>query len=44
MKEQDKTPEEKLGDEEIGHLHKKEFRLMIVKMIQEVRKNNSGTE
>lgn len=38
MKEQDKTPEEQLGDEKIGHVHKKEFRLMIVKMIQEVRK------
>ena len=36
MKEQDKTPEE-LSDMEIGNLPKKEFRVMIVKMIKELR-------
>ena len=38
MKEQDKTPEEQLSDMEIGNVPKKEFRVMIVKMIQELRK------
>ena len=37
-KEQDKTPEEQLSDVEIGNLPKKEFRVMIVKMIQKLRK------
>ena len=36
MKEQDKTPEE-LSDVEIGNLPEKEFRVMIVKMIQKFR-------
>ena len=35
MKEQDKTPEE-LSDVEIGNLPEKEFRVMIVKMIQKL--------
>ena len=38
MKEQDKTPEEQLSKIEIGNLTKKEFRVMIVKMIQDLRK------
>ena len=33
MKEQDKTPEKKLNEVEIGNLPEKEFRIMIVKMI-----------
>ena len=33
-KEQDKTPEEEQSEVEIGNLPKKEFRVMIVKMIQ----------
>ena len=37
-KEQDKTSEKQLSDVEIGNLPKKEFRAMIVKMIQELRK------
>ena len=37
MKEQDKTPEE-LSEVEIGNLPEKEFRVMIVKMINELRK------
>ena len=37
-KEQDKTPQEQLSDVEIGNLPKKEFRVMIIKMIQELRK------
>ena len=38
MKEQDKTPEKKLNEMEIGHLPEKEFRIMIVKRIQDLRK------
>ena len=38
MKEQDKTPEKQLNEVEIGKLPEKEFRLMIVKMIQGLRK------
>ena len=38
MKEQDKTPEEKLSEVEIGNLLQKEFRVMIVKMIEDLRK------
>ena len=34
MKEQDKTPEKQLNEEEIVKLPEKEFRVMIVKMIQ----------
>ena len=34
MKEQDKTPEKQLNEEEIGSLPEKEFRITIVKMIQ----------
>ena len=35
MKEQDKTPEKQLDEVEIGNLPEKEFRIMIVKMIQD---------
>ena len=35
MKKQDKTPEKQLSDVEIGNLPKKEFRVIIVKMIKE---------
>ena len=35
MKEQDKTSEKQLNQVEIGHLPEKEFRIMIVKMIQD---------
>ena len=38
MKEQDKTPEKQLHEEEIGNLPKKEFTAMIVKMIQDLGK------
>ena len=36
MKEQDKTPEEQLSEVEIGNLPGKEFRVMIIKMIQDL--------
>ena len=39
MKGQDKTPEKQLNEVEIGKLpERKEFREMIVKMIQDLRK------
>ena len=38
MKEQDKTPEKQLNEVEIGNLPEKEFRIMIVKMIQHLGK------
>ena len=36
-KEQDKTPEKHLSEVEIGNILEKVFRIMIVKMIQDVR-------
>ena len=38
MKEQDKTPEEQLSEAEIGNQPENEFRVMIVKMIQDLGK------
>ena len=38
MKEQDKTPEKQLNEVEIGNLPEREFRIMIVKMIQDLGK------
>ena len=38
MMEQDKTPEKQLNEVEIGNLPEKEFRIMIVKMIQDLGK------
>ena len=37
-KEQDKTPEKQLNELEIGNLPEKEFRILIVKMIQDLGK------
>ena len=37
MKEQYKTPEKQLNEVEIGNLPEKEFRIMIVKMIQDLK-------
>ena len=38
MKEQDKNPEKQLNEVEIGNLPEKEFKIMIVKMIQDLGK------
>ena len=38
MKEQDKTPEKQPNEVEIGNLQEKEFRIMIVKMNQDLGK------
>ena len=43
MKEQDKTLEKQLNEEvKIGNLPEKEFRIMIVKMIQDLRKRTEA--
>ena len=38
VKEKDKNLQEQLNEEEIGNLPEKEFRVMLVKMIQDYRK------
>ena len=38
MKEQNKTPEKQPNEVEIGKLSEKEFRIMIMKMIQDLGK------
>ena len=38
MKEEDKIPEKQLNEVEIGKIPEKEFRIMIVKMIQDLQK------
>ena len=40
-RELDKTPEKQLSELEISSLHEKEFRMMLVKMIQDLVKNNN---
>ena len=37
MKEKDKAPEKQLNEVEIGNLPEKEVRIMIAKMIQDLR-------
>ena len=37
MKEQGKNPRDQVNEEEIGNLPEKEFRVMIVKMTQNLR-------
>ena len=41
-KEQDKTSKEQLSELEIGNLTEKEFRVMIVKMIQDLGKRTEA--
>ena len=38
VRRQDKIPEKQLNEVETGNLPEKEFRIMIVKMIQDLRK------
>ena len=42
MKGQDKTPEKQLNEVEIGNLSEKDFRIMIVKMTQDLGGKNGG--
>ena len=44
MKGQDKTPEKQLNEVEIGNLPEREFRMMIMKMIQDLGKKNGGKD
>ena len=44
VKEQDKCPPNQTREEEIGNLPDKEFRIMIVKMIQNLEKKNEVTD
>ena len=44
MKGQDKTPENQLNEVEIGNLPEKEFRIMILKMIQDLKKKKKRME
>ena len=43
-KEQNKTPEEQLSEEEKGNLREKEFSVLIVKMIQDLGKRLGGKD
>ena len=43
MKEQDKAPEE-LSEVEISNLSSKEFKVMIVKMVNELRRMDENSE
>ena len=38
MNEQDKTTEKELSEEELGNLPQKVFRVMIIKLIKELRR------
>ena len=44
MKEQGKNPPDQTNEEEIGSLREKEFRVMIVKMIQNLGKRMEKTQ
>ena len=44
MKGQDNTPEKQLNEMKIGNLPEKEFRIMIVKMIQGKGEENGGED
>ena len=43
-KEQDKTPQDQINEEEIGNLPEKEFRVIIVKMIQNLGNRNGSMD
>ena len=42
IKKQDKAPDKRLNQVEIGKLPEKEFRIMIVKMIQDLGKRTEA--
>ena len=44
IKKYDKSPPNQTKEEEIGSLPEKQFRIMIVKMIQNVEKKNGVTD
>ena len=43
IKEQEKTPEKQINEVETGNLPEKEFRIMIVNMIYDLRKRKEAT-
>ena len=44
MKEQGKNLQAQINEDEIGNLPENEFRVMTVKMIQNLGKQNGGTD
>ena len=42
MKEQDKTPEQQLSEVETGNVPEKEFRVLIVKITEDLRKRREA--
>ena len=44
MKGQDKTPEKQLNEVEIGNLPEKEFRIVMLKMVQDLKKTKNKKE
>ena len=44
VKEHEKCPPNQTKEEEIGNLPEKEFRIMIIKMIQKSQKQNGVTD
>ena len=42
IKEQEESPEEQLNEVELSNFHEKDFRVMIVRVIQELRKKIGG--
>ena len=44
IKGQDKTPEKQLNELETGNIPEKEFRIMIVILIQDLGKKNGGKD
>ena len=44
MKDQDKTTEEQQSEVKISNLLEEDYRITIVKMIQDLRKVNGGTD
>ena len=44
VKEYEKCPPSQTKEDEIGNLPEKEFRIMIIKMIQNLEKKNGATD
>ena len=44
VKKHEKRPPSQTKEEEIGNLPEKEFRIMIIKMIQNLEKKNGATD
>ena len=44
MREKDKTPEKQLSDQEILSLQEEDFRLLMLKMMQDIGNNLGGKD